>query len=166
MAILDSQSVASGPQKGERGVDGHEKIKGIKRHILTRSLGFVPGALVTPATVHDTAAAGMLFDQAALDGWNLQRVKVDGIHTGARMDAAAARHGLDIQLSTRPKEIKQFMPLPLRWRVEATSGTLTSRYRHLTRDLTQSPATAGDGVPLANFHRALKACHREKESID
>ena len=164
-AILDSQSVVSGPQKGERGVDGHEKIKGIKRHILTCPPGFVLGVLVTPANVHDTAAAGMLFDRAVQDGWSPQRVKVDGIYTGARMDAAAARHGLEVQISTRPKEIKQFMPLPLRWRVEATFGTLTSRYRHLTRNLTQSPAAAEDGVLLASFHRALKACHREKESI-
>jgi putative transposase len=64
-AILDSQSVVSGPQKGARGVDGHKKVKGIKRHVLTCSLGFVLGVLVTAATVHDTAAAGMLLDRAA-----------------------------------------------------------------------------------------------------
>ncbi|MFL5258038.1 MAG: transposase, partial [Rhodopila sp.] len=46
-AILDSQSVVSGPQKGERGVDGNKKIKGIKRHILTCSLGFVLAVLAT-----------------------------------------------------------------------------------------------------------------------
>ena len=48
-AILDSQSVVSGPQKGERGLDGHKKIKGIKRHTLTCSLGFVLSVLVTKA---------------------------------------------------------------------------------------------------------------------
>jgi hypothetical protein len=77
-AILDSQSVVSGPQKGVRGVDGNKMVKGIKRHILTCSLGFVLGVLVTPANVHDTQAAGPLLDRVAQDGWAPERVKVDG----------------------------------------------------------------------------------------
>ena len=50
--ILDSQSVVSGPQQGERGFDGNKKIKGIKRHVLSCSLGFVLAVVVTPASVH------------------------------------------------------------------------------------------------------------------
>ena len=38
---MDAQSVASEPQAGERGVDGNKKVKGIKRHVLTCSLGLV-----------------------------------------------------------------------------------------------------------------------------
>jgi transposase len=52
--IADSQSVTSGPQKGERGVDGNKKVKGIKRHLLTCSLGFVLAVLVSAANLHDT----------------------------------------------------------------------------------------------------------------
>jgi len=162
--ILDSQSVVSGPQKGERGVDGHKKIKGIKRHIVTCSLGFVLGALVTPANVHDTAAAGPLLDRVIMDGWRPERVVVDGIYTGERMDEAAARHDLTIQVSTRPEGIKGFVPLPLRWRIEATLGTQTNRFRHLTRNLTQAPGAAEDAIWLDNTHRLLKVYHREKPS--
>ena len=164
-AILDPQSVVSGPQKGARGVDGHKKIKGIKRHILTCSLGFVLGVLVTPANVHDTEAAGILLDRVAEDGWRPERVKVDGIYTGDRMDAAASRHDLDVQVSTRPAEVKGFQPLPVRWRVEATFGTQTNRYRRLTRNLEQSPEAAEDAVRIVNCHRVLKAYAREEESI-
>jgi len=163
-ALLDSQSVVSGPQKGERGVDGHKKVKGIKRHILTCSLGFVLGVLATPANMHDTEAAGVLLDRVAEDGWKPSRVKVDGIYTGDRMDAAARRHDLEVQVSTRPKEAKGFTPLPLRWRVEATFGTLTNRYRRLTRNLEQSPEAAEDAVWIANCHRVLKAYCREEVS--
>ena len=53
--------------------------------------------------------------------------------TPARMDEAAARHDLDVQVSTRPPETKAYEPLPLRWRIEATFGTLSTRYRRLTR---------------------------------
>lgn len=163
--ILDSQSVVSGPQKGERGVDGHKKIKGIKRHVLTCSLGFVIGVLVTPANVHDTAAVGRLLDRVTEDGWRPQRVKVDGIYTGERMDTAAARHALEVQIATRPKDIREFMPLPLRWKIEATFGTQTNRYRHLTRDLTQSPTAAEDAIWLANAHRLMQKYHRAERSI-
>jgi putative transposase len=44
-AIVDSQSVTSGPQKGERGIDGNKRVKGIKRHALTCSLGFLLAVL-------------------------------------------------------------------------------------------------------------------------
>jgi putative transposase len=160
-AILDSQSVVSGPQKGERGVDGNKKIKGIKRHVLTCSLGFVLGVLVTAANVHDTAAAAVLLDRAAQDGWALERLKVDGIYGGPRMAAAAERHNLDVQVAARSPAATGFTPLPLRWRIEATFGTQTNRYRRLTRNLEQSPAAAEDAVELANFHRVLRAYTRE-----
>jgi putative transposase len=60
--ILDSQSVVSGPQQGERGFDGNKKIKGIKRHVLSCSLGFVLAVVVTPAS--DTKAAELVLDRA------------------------------------------------------------------------------------------------------
>ena len=155
-SLLDSQSVVSGPQKGVRGVDGNKKVKGIKRHILTGSLGFVLGVLVTPANVHDTQAAGPLLDRVVQDGWAPERVKVDGIYTGPRMAEAAGRHDLEVQVSSRPPEVKAFMSLPLRWRIEATFGTLTNRYRRLTRTLEQTPAAAEDAVEIANCHRVLR----------
>ena len=102
------------PGRRAGGVGGHKKVKGIKRHILTCSLGFVLGVLVTPANVHDTAGAGVLLDRAAADGWKPGRVKVDGIYTGERMDAAADRHGLDVQVSTNPPGLKGFSPLARR----------------------------------------------------
>jgi putative transposase len=159
-AILDSQSVVSGPQAGVRGTDGKKKVRGIKRHVLTCSRGFVLAALVTAANVHDTQAAGWVFDRAAQAGWAPERVKVDGIYTGARMDEAAARHGLDVQVSTREPEEKGFRPLPLRWRIEATFGTLSTRDRRLTRHWEHSPAAAEDAISIANCHRLLRAYHR------
>ena len=159
-AILDSQSVACGPQAGSRGFDGNKKIKGIKRHVLSCSLGFVLATVVTAANVHDTQAAGPVFDRAAQNGWALQRVKVDGIYVGPRMAAAAEPHGLEVQVSTRERAERGFTPLPLRWRIEATFGTLTNRSRRLTRNLEQTPAAAEDAIAFANCHRLLKAYHR------
>jgi len=132
-ALLDSQSVASGPQAGPRGVDGNKKVRGIKRHVLTCSLGFVLATLVTAANVHDTQPVGALLDRAAQDGWAVQRVKADGIYVGPRMAQAAQDHDVDVQVTTRERDEKGFKPLPLRWRVEATFGTLANRWHRLTR---------------------------------
>lgn len=164
-AILDSQSVTSGPQKGPRGIDGNKKVRGIKRHVLTCSLGFVLAILVTTANAHDTQPVGALLERAAQDGWSIGRVKVDGIYTGARMTQAAAEHELDVQVTTREAGAKGFKPLPLRWRIEATFGTLSNRWHRLTRNLEQSPDAAEDAVSIANCHRLLRAYHRPEYRI-
>src|SRR3954454_18501687 len=80
--IVDSQSVTPGPQKGERGVDGNKKVRGIKRHLLTCSFGFVLAVLVSAANLHDTHGLEPLLERAAEAGWDLRRVKVDAIYTG------------------------------------------------------------------------------------
>jgi putative transposase len=150
-AILDSQSVVSGPQQGERGFDGNKKIKGVKRHVLTCSLGFVLAILVTAANVHDTRAAELLLDRA--------------VENGSAVQAAAHRHNVDFQVSTRESKSGGFAPLPLRWRIEATFGTMTNRYRRLTRNLEQYAKSAEDAFELANFRRVLRVYARDVHSI-
>src|ERR1035441_8044592 len=66
-AILDSQTVRSADQGGERGYDAAKKTKGIKRHILVDTLGLLLGVCVTPADVperHAHAAGGVQPDMA------------------------------------------------------------------------------------------------------
>jgi putative transposase len=155
-AILDSRSVVSGPRKGERGVDGNKRVKGIKRHVLACSLGFVLAVLVTAANVRDTAAAEPVLARAAENGWAPEKVKADGIHVGPRMAAAAKAHNVEVQVSTRKAGARGFHPLPLRWRIESTFGTHTNRYRRLTRNLEQSAPAAENAVEIANFHRVLR----------
>ena len=105
-AIMESQSVVSAPQKGDRGFDGNKKIKGMKRHILTCSLGFILAVVVTAANVHDTKVADALLERATGNGWSLEWVKVDGIYLGPTVDAAAQRHGVDFQVATRDGDTK------------------------------------------------------------
>ena len=115
-AILDSQSVSSDPQAGPRSVDGHKKVRGIKRHVLTCSLGFVLAVLVTMANMRDTQPVAALLALAAQDGWSIERVKVDGIYVGPRVAQAATDYSVDVQVTTRERDQNGFRPLPLRWR--------------------------------------------------
>src|SRR4051794_23106767 len=99
--IVDSQSVTSGPQRGERGVDGTKKVRGIERHLPTCSFGFVLAVLVSAANLHDTHGLEPSLDRAAEAGWDLRRVEVDAIHAGPAVRAAADRHAVDVQVSLR-----------------------------------------------------------------
>src|SRR5437763_16738141 len=87
--IVDSQSVTSGPQKGERGVGGNKKVRGIKRHLLTCSFGFVLAVLVSAANLHDTHGLEPLLDRAAAAGWDLRRVQAGGVFARPTAPAAA-----------------------------------------------------------------------------
>ena len=158
--IVDAQSVTSGPQKGERGVDGNKKVKGVKRHLLTCSFGFVLAVFVSAANLHDTHGLEPLLERAAEAGWDLRRVKVDAIYTGATVRTAGERHDVDVQVSLRDPAARGFAPLPVRWRIEATFGTLTNRYRRLTRNLEQSGEAAENVVGMANLRRVLRVLTR------
>ena len=119
--------------------------------------------LVSAANLHDTHGLAPLLARAAEAGWNLERIKVDGIYTGPTVRAAAERHGVDVQVSLRDPAAGGFVPLPVRWRIEATFGTLTNRYRRLTRNLEQSQDAAENLVELANLRRVLRVLNRSPQ---
>src|SRR5277367_7131428 len=56
-AIIDSQSVKTPDQAGERGYDAGKKIKGRKRHLAVDSLGLILTMVITSAAVQDRDAA-------------------------------------------------------------------------------------------------------------
>ena|SRR5690349_1666627 len=91
----------------------------------------------------------------------IERAKVDAIYTGPTIEAASAAYHVDFQVSTREPAVTGFAPLPLRWRIEATFGTGTNRYRRLTRNLEQQARSAEDAYELAHFRRILRVYARD-----
>lgn len=55
-AIIDTQSVKTGPQRGPRGYDAHKKLKGRKRVLLVDTQGDPLGVRVVSADVQDRDA--------------------------------------------------------------------------------------------------------------
>jgi putative transposase len=55
-AVVDTQSVKTGPQRGSRGYDAHKKVKGRKRVLMTDTQGDPLGVLVVSADVQDRDA--------------------------------------------------------------------------------------------------------------
>ena len=71
----------------------------------------------------------------------------------------------NVQVTTRAAGVTGLPPLPLRWRIEATFGTLSNRWHRLTRNLEQSSTAAEDAVSIANYHRLLRAYHRTRYMV-
>src|SRR5688572_15943503 len=63
-SLIDSQSVKTTDKAEERGIDGGEKIKGCKRHIVTDTQGHLLHVKVHAANIHDTVRGCMVFQEA------------------------------------------------------------------------------------------------------
>lgn len=57
VAVIDSQSIRTGLNHSEKGIDGGKKIKGIKRHLAVDSNGFPMTVVTSRANVHDSKGA-------------------------------------------------------------------------------------------------------------
>ena len=60
LGIMDSQSVRWGNNRSLNGIDGHKKVKGIKRHVIVDKNGFLIVIMVTVANIHDGQATFQL----------------------------------------------------------------------------------------------------------
>src|SRR5579863_1668696 len=81
-AIIDSQSVKTPDQAGERGYDAGKKIKGRKRHLAVDTLGLLLGIMITSAATQDRAAARNLIGALVHLFGRLQIIWADGGYLG------------------------------------------------------------------------------------
>ena len=146
-AILDGRTVQSTPESGGRaGYDGHKRRNGSKVHVAVDTLGHLLALKVTAASaqerdqVADLAAA---VQQAT--GRSVTLAYVDQGYTGGQPAAAAAAHGIRLEVVKHTEAKKGFVLLPRRWVVERSFGWL-ARFRRLARDYERTAAV------LAGWH--------------
>ena len=130
-AIIDTQSVRTGPQRGPRGYDAHKKIKGRKRVLMIDTRGDPLGVRVVPADVQDRDALHALAPDLAAHA-SLLLVWLDRAFAGDDPSALLRRHGIAAEIVGTPGR-KGFRVEPRRWKVEQTFGCL-QRYRRLRVD--------------------------------
>ncbi len=146
-AIIDTQSVKTGPQRGPRGYDAHKKIKGRKRVLLVDTQGDPLGVRVVSADVQDRDALHALAPD--LDAHpSLLLVWLDRAFAGADPAAFLGAHGIAHELVGTPGR-KGFQVEPRRWKIEQTFGCL-QRYRRLRVDDESSPDTSRQMTMLAS----------------
>jgi transposase len=146
-AIIDTQSVKTGPQRGPRGYDANKKVKGRKRVLMTDTQGDPLGGRVVPGDVQDRDALHALapdLDRHA----SLLLAWLDRAFAGDDPAAFLRRHGLAAEIVGTPGR-KGFQVEPRRWKVEQTFGCL-QRYRRLRVDDEMSNATSRQMTILAS----------------
>jgi transposase len=150
-AILDSQTLKSTPESGQRaGYDAGKKVKGTKVHVAVDTLGCLLSLLVTPADAQDRDQVGQLAaDIQAVTGQSVAVGFVDGAYTGEDAAEAAQAHGMRLEVVKLPGAVRGFVLLPKRWIVER-SFAWKSRFRRLVRDYERLPETVA-GLHFAVF---------------
>ena len=135
-AIVDSQSVKTPDQAGERGYDAGKKISGRKRHVAVDCLGLILAVMITPAAVQDRDAAQPLIKGLVSMYGRLQIIWADGGYLGALITWVKQLRPfgkLRLEIVRRCDDVKGVKVLPRRWVVERTFGWLF-KSRRLCRD--------------------------------
>jgi len=134
-AIVDSQSVKTAEQAGQRGYDAGKKINGRKRHIAVDALGLLLGVVITSAAVQDRDAAKSLIKGLVNCFGRLQIIWADGGYMGTLLHwVKQLRPFGKLRLEiVRRGQSKGFKVLPKRWLVERTFAWLY-KSRRLCRD--------------------------------
>ena len=128
LVSIDSQSVKGDINLNEKGIDGHKKIKGRKRHIVVDVLGLVLMCAV-PAANTAYIHPAREFVKKLEDEPRLEKVLVDKAYTGLGIPSEK----FSIEVSSKKPEQKEFVPIHKRWVVERTFSWL-NRQRRLCRD--------------------------------
>src|SRR2546426_7878536 len=135
-AIIDSQSVKTPDQAGERGYDAAKKVSGRKRHLAVDSLGLILALTITSAAVQDRDAAKGLITLLMSMYQRVQIIWADGGYLGALVKWVKQLRPfgkLRLEIVRRCDHAKGFKVLPKRWIVERTFGWLY-KSRRLCRD--------------------------------
>jgi transposase len=130
-AIIDTQGVKTGPQRGPRGYDAHKKIKGRKRVLLVDTQGDPLGVRVVSADVQDRDALRALAPDLDAHA-SLLLVWLDRAFAGDDPATFLGAHGVTPELVGSCGR-QGFQVEPRRWKVEQTFGCL-QRYRRLRVD--------------------------------
>ena len=131
--IIDSQSVRSCLPQSEKGIDGHKRIKGIKRSVMADSHGWPMAAVAATANTQDSKAAIPLIAKAKTLYPDLCDLKADKGYAGSLQRILPECLGLEIQCVKSNFGTPDFIPLEGRWVVEALFSWL-SNYRRLPRN--------------------------------
>jgi len=157
-AIIDSQSVKTADQAGERGYDAGKKVSGRKRHVAVDCLGLLLAIMITPAAVQDRDAAKGLIKFLITMYGRIQIIWADGGYLGALVQWVKQLRPfgkLKLEIVRRSDRSKGFQVLPKRWIVERTFAWLC-KSRRLCRDYEVRLDHSEDMIRLSMIRLMLK----------
>jgi putative transposase len=146
-AIIDTQSVRTGPQRGPRGYDAAKKVKGRKRVLMIDTQGDPLGVRVVSADTQDRDALHALDPDLEAQA-SLLLVWLDRGFAGGDPATFLHARGITGEVVGTPGR-RGFQVEPRRWKVEQTFGC-RQRYRRLRVDDEASLATSRAMTLLAS----------------
>jgi putative transposase len=129
-AIIDSQSVKATlvSTGGHTGFDAGKKIKGVKRHIATDTLGLMLCVVVHHAGIQDRDGALLVLKKLQRYWHKIIKVFADGGYRGKLVEKALGLFGYVIDIVKR-NEQHVFKILPKRWLVERAFSWIDTNRR-------------------------------------
>jgi len=154
-AIVDSQSVKTTENRGERGYDAGKKVKGRKRHIVVENRSLLLVVMVHSAGIQDRDGARLLMDRLATEYFpRLTLIWADSAYSGELVSWVSRVWGWFFEIVKRPSGSKGFLLLPRRWVVERTFAWL-GRYRRLSKDYEQLSESSENMIYLSMIQLML-----------
>ncbi|WP_462266557.1 IS5 family transposase [Mucilaginibacter sp.] len=127
--IMDAQSVkASLVSSQERGFDAGKRVMGIKRHIVTDTLGLVLAVVIHSASVQDRDGARLVMEKLKQYWQSIRLLFADGGYRGKLVDWAKQHFTISLQIIRRDK-LHTFKILPKRWIIERTFAWIDANRR-------------------------------------
>ena len=153
LGLADSQSVKLSPMIADRGLDGHKKVNGRKRHILTDVQGRIYRVHVHPANQHDSPEGVNLLNNMSQDLDKLKTIMADKTYRGI-FAQAVTNLGLKFEIPERPEGTKGFAVEPKRWVVERSFAWLNF-FRRTEKDHERTRENSESFVILANISMVI-----------
>lgn len=131
-AVVDSQSSRCALPDSEKGIDGHKRIKGIKRHAAVDDNGWPLAVHTTTANVHDSKGAIPLAAELMNNWSSVEYFKADKGYASLE-DVFPDIDGVVLECVKSNFGTSEFIPMQGRWVVERTFSWMDG-FRRLTRN--------------------------------
>jgi transposase len=151
----DSQSVKTTELANERGFDGHKRVKGHKRHIITDTLGNLLEVVVHTADIPDCKGAPRLIDKVVETFPTIQKIWADGAYQGDLIQLVKETLDAVLEIVEREAGQKGFQVQPKRWVVERTFAWF-GWYRRLSKDYERLIECSESTIYIASIRMMLK----------
>lgn len=127
---VDAQSVKSTLVSSEsKGFDAGKKVKGIKRHIITDTLGLVLAVAIQSASVQDRDGAIEVTNKMSESWRSVGKLFADGGYRGKLIERIKTNFKIQLEIIKR-NELHTFKILPKRWIVERTFSWIDAHRRN------------------------------------